>query len=461
MFGAIMKALFGDGSVVKDGGVPTISQKTYEGPSEFRFFSLTSPFRASMGFMSGDELAVVKESADYCFLPKIKFKEQSTYADNPIFHLYDDFRKKEYYPLLQGFVKKYGDKNESVFYLVDSVNVEGTILEEDEREEVEFYLNKFNQFKELLVSKEIVCNDSECLALIIPEIAEQEYQEFKRKILSNSPEGLIDYVSNFSSVCSESIEALYEKVQYIASDETGFYKDVHTGEYYDDGSPVTTQTRYVPKSLPVQLDYSDMNHLFVGRTVDTGTSTYQAFNIFGYVLEFAHDYYFFKRLLKSKNIDLLNSDGSTITVEQIVENSLSTANSSKVDSFEQMLLNDDVVSINDVDSMNGIEFEKFLSNLFAKRNYDVLETKQTGDQGADLVIKRNGETTVVQAKRYESNIGNSAVQEVVASISHYKADKGMVVTNSNFTVSAKTLAESNKIELVDRDQLKQWIQDYL
>jgi len=44
---------------------------------------------------------------------------------------------------------------------------------------------------------------------------------------------------------------------------------------------------------------------------------------------------------------------------------------------------------------------------------------------------------------------------------HYKADKGVVITNSTFTNSAISLAKSNKIELIDRTKLKELIQNNL
>ena len=42
---------------------------------------------------------------------------------------------------------------------------------------------------------------------------------------------------------------------------------------------------------------------------------------------------------------------------------------------------------------------------------------------------------------------------MVASVKHYGANRGMVVTNSRFTNAAKELASSNNIELIDGQQL--------
>lgn len=73
-------------------------------------------------------------------------------------------------------------------------------------------------------------------------------------------------------------------------------------------------------------------------------------------------------------------------------------------------------------------------------------------------MEKFGEKTIVQAKCYQGNVTNKAVQEVVAAITHYKASKGMVVTNSSFTQSAIELALSNNVELVDRHKLSDWLE---
>ncbi|MBK6586893.1 MAG: restriction endonuclease [Acidobacteria bacterium] len=81
----------------------------------------------------------------------------------------------------------------------------------------------------------------------------------------------------------------------------------------------------------------------------------------------------------------------------------------------------------------------------------------SGDQGADVVVVKFAEKTVIQAKRFTGNVGNFAVQEIMAAISMYQAQKGMVITNSYFTPSARDLANVNNIELVDRDDLDELI----
>lgn len=112
-----------------------------------------------------------------------------------------------------------------------------------------------------------------------------------------------------------------------------------------------------------------------------------------------------------------------------------------------------------IDNMTGIEFEKYLKAVFENQGYKVELTPTTNDYGADLVCRRNGEITVVQAKRYSDNVGNSAVQEIVGAKGYYKANKCIVVTNSDFTKQAIKLAKSNDVELWNRDKLKKIIKD--
>ena len=109
--------------------------------------------------------------------------------------------------------------------------------------------------------------------------------------------------------------------------------------------------------------------------------------------------------------------------------------------------------IKEIDAMKGIEFEEFLKLYFEEKGYKVKLTATTADYGCDLLIKKNGVKTAVQAKRYSSKVGIRAVQEVIGSIKYYKVDKGLVVTNNYFTNNAKELASINQIDLWDRDIL--------
>lgn len=106
-----------------------------------------------------------------------------------------------------------------------------------------------------------------------------------------------------------------------------------------------------------------------------------------------------------------------------------------------------------VDHMDGVKFEELLLVHFQKQGYKGHLTSATNDYGADLVIDKDGDKVVVQAKRWKQTVGIEAVQQAIGAIKHYNVTRGMVITNSSFTQQARNLATSNKIELWDRETL--------
>lgn len=132
-----------------------------------------------------------------------------------------------------------------------------------------------------------------------------------------------------------------------------------------------------------------------------------------------------------------------------------------LENFERNLFNDSpIMPIENIDNMSGTEFEEFLEKLFTKMDYKVERIGGAGDQGGDLILDRNNEKIVVQAKRSSTSINNSAVQEVIGAIGFYNCAKGIVVTSNIFNKSAQELANANNIELVDRTKLLEYMKTY-
>lgn len=124
--------------------------------------------------------------------------------------------------------------------------------------------------------------------------------------------------------------------------------------------------------------------------------------------------------------------------------------------FKQRKLNKFIknITIDSINSLSGQDFEEFLYYLFLNLGFDVIKTKSSHDYGADLLLKINNITIAVQSKLYyKHSVGTSSVQEVYSSIKYYNARTGIVVTNSYFTSSAKTLAKSTNVILWDRETL--------
>ena len=148
----------------------------------------------------------------------------------------------------------------------------------------------------------------------------------------------------------------------------------------------------------------------------------------------------------------------------LIEKILQKNEELELEIFENRLTNKQVqksinYSINDVDLMDGHEFERFVSLLFTKMGYMTEITKGSGDQGMDKKKKKNGSRIGIQAKCYSNKVTNKAVQEIFTSLNYYNCNKGMVITNNYFTESALELAQSNNIVLWDRDILKRKIDE--
>lgn len=115
------------------------------------------------------------------------------------------------------------------------------------------------------------------------------------------------------------------------------------------------------------------------------------------------------------------------------------------------------IQLSNIDSMRGIEFERYLMRLLESQGYRVSMTPASGDFGVDIVAIRNSERIAVQAKRYNGKVSRRAISDAVAGMMHYNCNRAMVITNSQFTPGAITLAHSTNCVLVDREMLTQWI----
>jgi len=105
------------------------------------------------------------------------------------------------------------------------------------------------------------------------------------------------------------------------------------------------------------------------------------------------------------------------------------------------------------EDMDGIEYEHFCADILREDGWKVQVLPASNDHGADLIAQKNKITVAIQCKRYSKPFGNSAVQEVVAAVTHYGTHYGVVVSNQPGTSGARALAKSNRIPLIRHDDL--------
>ena len=122
---------------------------------------------------------------------------------------------------------------------------------------------------------------------------------------------------------------------------------------------------------------------------------------------------------------------------------------------------------NDLYKLNPYEFEKFIEDLFSKMDYSARVTTKSngnegGDYGADLIAKKNGNTIIVQVKRWRSGnlVGADAIRSTLGAMPKFKADKSIILTTSDFTEQAYEQAKEAPIELWNGRYLEELIAKY-
>lgn len=124
-----------------------------------------------------------------------------------------------------------------------------------------------------------------------------------------------------------------------------------------------------------------------------------------------------------------------------------------------------------VRAMKPKKFEQLVVDVLVAMGYggSQLDAAQvvgkSGDGGIDGVIKEDRlglDMVYVQAKRYENDVGPSAIREFVGSLGEHKASKGVFITCGGFTSGAREAASKAhfRIVLIDGDQLADYMIDH-
>lgn len=108
-------------------------------------------------------------------------------------------------------------------------------------------------------------------------------------------------------------------------------------------------------------------------------------------------------------------------------------------------------------------FEEFVAELFEALGYEVEQVGGSGDEGADLRLRRSdGMLAVVQCKYHKRGVvGSPVLQKFLGTIHHTLSHKGYFVTTSTFSLAAEKFAAEHPIELVDGPRLVELVNQAL
>lgn len=154
---------------------------------------------------------------------------------------------------------------------------------------------------------------------------------------------------------------------------------------------------------------------------------------------------------------MLNGTGEDVSIKELVG-----------DGAHGEALKERVLTLDDVDRMDGLSFEFFCKLLWGKRGFvSNVTPKRGGDGGVDVVAQLGKDGELLQCKTsVNPEIGWDAIKEVVAGAVLYQARffgtrfSKVAVTNQRFTQGAREQAKANRVNLVERDVLAGWLATY-
>lgn len=157
-------------------------------------------------------------------------------------------------------------------------------------------------------------------------------------------------------------------------------------------------------------------------------------------------------------VSMLNGTGGNITFTELVGDGRLGEGESTPKRY---------LTLDDVDRMDGVGFEVFCCLLWTKKGFvSNLTPKHGGDGGIDVVAFLNNgrEGELLQCKSsIRSTVGWDAIKEVTAGAALYQKRfaktrfRRVAVTNQEFTSGAVIQAEANRVELVTRQRLAEYL----
>lgn len=119
----------------------------------------------------------------------------------------------------------------------------------------------------------------------------------------------------------------------------------------------------------------------------------------------------------------------------------------------QLLTNQ--TSIESLRQMSWRQFEQLAGEAFRRQGYAIEETGLGGaDGGIDLILRKNGQTMLVQCKQWQNRqVGVKVVREMYGLLAHHKAAAVKIVALGDYTPDAHRFSQDKPIELIHGAEL--------
>jgi restriction system protein len=120
------------------------------------------------------------------------------------------------------------------------------------------------------------------------------------------------------------------------------------------------------------------------------------------------------------------------------------------------------IDLNWVKNLSWIGFETQVAAVYQQKGYCVQHLGGGGaDGGIDVKLVKDGKTTVVQCKHWQSwNVGVKPVRELFGVMTAEKADAAIFIASGNYTAEAQRFAEGKPIQLIGRDGFVELVRQF-
>ena len=134
----------------------------------------------------------------------------------------------------------------------------------------------------------------------------------------------------------------------------------------------------------------------------------------------------------------------------------------EADKYKRRQLLKQQSSLGTLQSITWQEFEMLVGEAYRRQGYNVEETGGRGpDGGVDLILRRGGETALVQCKQWKTqSVGVKPLRELRGVAANEKATRGIFVTCGGYTQAALCEAGGQPpLELIDGPKLLKLVQE--
>lgn len=134
---------------------------------------------------------------------------------------------------------------------------------------------------------------------------------------------------------------------------------------------------------------------------------------------------------------------------------------SLIRSFHRRRLLDRQTGLDSIRAMSWCEFEMLCGEACRRKGFAVEETGLGGaDGGIDLILRRGGETWLVQCKRWKTfKVGVKEIRELYGIVAAERATRGIFITCGEYTQEARTFAADKPLDLVNGSALLELVSE--